>query len=156
MKTWNDKVRAFGVSGESRSNIYNAVFEDCDVVQSMADWTVEVGALAIYICDAAEVHHITFRDIRIRQESNYAICCMITLDKWSKDRKAGQIHDIIFDQITMPENYLIYLAGFSKENCLYNIYFKNIITLPHFIEQTDDMIRKHIDQSMYVKQSIIS
>ena len=153
---WNDKVRAFGVSGESRSNIYNAVFEDCDVVHSMADWTIEVGALAIYICDAAEVHHISFRDIRIRQESNYAICCMITLDKWSKDRKAGQIHDIIFDQITVPENYLIYLAGFSKENCLYNIYFKNIITLPHFIEQTDDMIRKHIDQSMYVKQSIIS
>lgn len=148
---WNDKVRAFGVSGESRSNIYNAVFEDCDVVHSMADWTIEVGALAIYICDAAEVHHISFRDIRIRQESNYAICCMITLDKWSKDKKAGQIHDIIFDQITMPENYLIYLAGFSEENCLYNIYFKSIITLPHFIEQTDDRVRKHIDQSMYAK-----
>ena len=148
---WNDKVRAFGVSGESRSNIYNAVFEDCDVVHSMADWTIEVGALAIYICDAAEVHHISFRDIRIRQESNYAICCMITLDKWSKDKKAGQIHDIIFDQITMPENYLIYLAGFSEENCLYNIYFKSIITLPQFIEQTDDRVRKHIDQSMYAK-----
>ena len=148
---WNDKVRAFGVSGESRSNIYNAVFEDCDVVQSMADWTVEVGALAIYICDAAEVHHITFRDIRIRQESNYAICCMITLDKWSKDRKAGQIHDITFDRISMPENYLIYLSGYSKINCIKKIYFDNIFTLPDLVRQTRSNIYRHLDQATYVK-----
>ena len=148
---WNDKVRAFGVSGESRSNIYNAVFEDCDVVQSMADWTIEVGALAIYICDAAEVHHITFRDIRIRQESNYAICCMITLDKWSKDRKAGQIHDIIFDRITMPENYLIYLSGYSKKNCIKNIYFGNIFTSLNLARQTRSNIYRHLDRATYVK-----
>ena len=64
---WNDKVRAFGVAGESRHDIYNAIFEDCDVLHSMADWTTEVGALAVYICDAAKVHHIVFRNIRVRQ-----------------------------------------------------------------------------------------
>lgn len=148
---WNDKVRAFGISGESRFNIYDAVFEDCDVIRSMADWTTEVGALAIYICDAAEVHHITFRNIRIWQESNYAICCMITRDKWSSDDKAGQIHDIIFDQITMPENYLIYLSGYSEINCIKNIYFHNIFTAPDMVKQTRSNIYRHLDQDTYVK-----
>ena len=98
---WNDKVRAFGVAGESRHDIYNAIFEDCDVLHSMADWTTEVGALAVYICDAAKVHHIVFRNIRVRQESNYAICCVITRDKWSSDERAGQVEDILFEDIKM-------------------------------------------------------
>ncbi len=121
---WNDKVRAFGVAGESRFGIHDAAFEDCDVVHSMADWTTEVGALAVYICDAAEVHHITFRNIRIRQESNYAICCVITRDRWSTDREAGQVHDITFEEITMPENAQLYLSGYSDTNKLRNLTFR--------------------------------
>lgn len=80
----------------------------------MADWTTEVGALAVYICDAAKVHHIVFRNIRVRQESNYAICCVITRDKWSSDERAGQVEDILFEDIMLPENYSIYLRGFLK------------------------------------------
>ena len=121
---WNDKVRAFGVAGESRHDIYNAIFEDCDVLHSMADWTTEVGALAVYICDAAKVHHIVFRNIRIRQESNYAICCVITRDKWSSDERAGQVEDILFEDIMLPENYSIYLSGFSEEHKIRNLCFR--------------------------------
>ena len=121
---WNDKVRAFGVAGESRHDIYNAIFEDCDVLHSMADWTTEVGALAVYICDAAKVHHIVFRNIRIRQESNYAICCVITRDKWSSDERAGQVEDILFEDIMLPENYSIYLRGFSEEHKIRNLCFR--------------------------------
>ena len=121
---WNDKVRAFGVAGESRHDIYNAIFEDCDVLHSMADWTTEVGALAVYICDAAKVHHIVFRNIRVRQESNYAICCVITRDKWSSDERAGQVEDILFEDIMLPENYSIYLRGFSEEHKIRNLCFQ--------------------------------
>lgn len=121
---WNDKVRAFGVAGESRHDIYNAVFEDCDVLHSMADWTTEVGALAVYICDAAKVHHIVFRNIRIRQESNYAICCLITKDKWSSDNQAGQVEDVLFEDIKLPANYSIYLTGFSEEHKIKNLCFR--------------------------------
>lgn len=150
---WNDKVRAFSVAGESRFNIYDAIFEDCDVLQSMADWTTEVGALAVYICDAAEVHHITFRNIRIRQESNYAICCVITRDRWSTDVEPGQVHDISFEQITMPENYLIYLSGFSEQHPLQNIRFKTIMTSTGALVQNDSNVRGHFDQVRYVTPS---
>jgi polygalacturonase len=147
---WNDKVRAFGVAGESRFGIHDAVFEDCDVLHSMADWTTEVGALAIYICDAAEVHHITFRNIRIRQESNYAICCVITRDRWSTDREAGQVHDITFEEITMPENYLIFLSGFSESNRLYHICFKNVSTWWNSSKPANDIFYEHLEQTKFV------
>lgn len=122
---WNDKVRAFGVAGETRHDIYRAVFEHCDVLHSMADWTTEVCALGVYICDAAKVSNITFRDINIRQESNHAICCCIVKDKWSTDDSAGQIQNIIFEKIHFPEDFTIYLSGFDAQHKLKNIVFRN-------------------------------
>ena len=122
---WNDKVRAFGVAGETRHNVYHAVFEHCDVLHSFADWTTEVCALAVYICDGAEVSDITFRDIVIRQEVNHAVCCCIVKDKWSTDADAGQIHNILFDKIRFPENFSIYLAGYDSAHVLEDVRFED-------------------------------
>lgn len=122
---WNDKVRAFGIAGETRHNVYHAVFEHCDVIHSFADWTTEVCALGVYICDAAEVYDITFRDIVIRQESNHAVCCCIVKDKWSTDTGAGQIYDIRFENITFPEDFTVYLSGYDDNHKLRNICFEN-------------------------------
>ncbi len=122
---WNDKVRAFGVAGETRHNIYRATFEHCDVLHSMADWTTEVCALGVYICDAAKVSDITFRDIDIRQESNHAVCCCIVKDKWSTDASAGQIEDILFEDIHFPEDFSVYLSGYDEAHPLRGIRFRN-------------------------------
>lgn len=127
---WNDKVRAFGVAGETRHDIYRAVFEQCDVLHSMADWTTEVCALGVYICDAAKVSDITFWDIDIRQESNHAVCCCIVKDKWSTDDSAGQIQDIRFENIHFPEDFTIYLSGYDISHPLRNICFQNCICGP--------------------------
>lgn len=122
---WNDKVRAFGVAGETRYNVYHAVFEHCDVIHSFADWTTEVCALGVYICDAAEVYDITFRDIDICQERNHAVCCCIVKDKWSTDAGAGQIHDIRFEQINFPEDFTVFLTGYDDSHLLRNVHFEN-------------------------------
>lgn len=124
---WNDKVRAFGVAGETRHDVYRAVFEHCDVLHSMADWTTEVCALGVYICDAAKVSDITFRDIDIRQESNHAVCCCIVKDKWSTDDSAGQIQNIRFEDIHFPEDFTIYLSGYDQNHALKNIHFQDCI-----------------------------
>ncbi len=122
---WNDKVRAFGVAGENRHNIYHAVFECCDILHSFADWTTEVCALGVYISDAGEVYDIIFRDICVRQESNYAICCCIVKDKWSTDDGAGQIHNLRFERIHFPENFRVYLSGYDSQHLLCNIHFED-------------------------------
>lgn len=120
---WNDKVRAFGVAGETRYDVYQAVFEHCDVIHSFADWTTCVCALGVYICDAAQVHDITFRDIRIQQESNHAVCCCIVKDKWSTDDSAGQIYDIRFENIQFPQDFTVALLGYDDSHRLRDVHF---------------------------------
>ncbi len=122
---WNDKVRALGVAGETRCDVSNAIFEKCCVLHSFADWTTEVGAIGVYICDAATVHNITFRDITVRQESNYAICVCIVKDKWSTDQNPGHIKHIRFENIKLPQNSAIFLSGYNEEHRLEDIYFSN-------------------------------
>lgn len=139
---WNDKVRAFGVAGETRHNVYHARFEHCDVVHSFADWTTEVCALGVYICDAAEVYDITFRDIDIRQESNHAVCCCIVKDKWSTDEGAGQIHDILFEQIHFPEDFTMVLIGYDDQHPLRNVRFENCTA---GVDQQSVSALRHVD-----------
>ncbi len=123
---WNDKVRAFGIAGETRYEIRDVLFEDCQVLSSAADWTREVGALCIVISDSATIHKVTFRRINIRQENNYVINCMIMKDMWSTDMDAGHIEDITFEDIHIPENAMIYLEGYDSGHQIRGLHFTGI------------------------------
>lgn len=123
---WNDKVRAFGIAGETRYDIRNVTFEDCLVVHSFADWTREVGALSIVISDSGTIHDIAFKRILICQESNYVINLMIMKDFWSTDEEAGRIKNVRFEDIGIPDNSMMYFEGYDKEHCIDGIYFRGI------------------------------
>lgn len=145
---WNDKVRAFGVAGENRYDIYHAVFEKCDVIHSFADWTTEVGALGVYICDSGAVHHIVFRDIVIRHESNYAVLCCITKDKWSTDLKAGQVYEIVFENILFPKDFAVYLCGYDDTHRLEKIRFSRCRTVG---KRSSISIGEYVNRSEYAE-----
>ncbi len=81
-----------------------------------------------------------FRNIRIRQESNYAICCVIT--RWST------VQDIIFEEITMPGNYLIFLSGFSESNRLYHVLIKNISIWRDSSKSVCNNFYEHLKQNL--------
>ncbi len=123
---WNDKVRAFGIAGETRYEIRDILFENCQVLCGAADWTREVGALCIVISDSATIHKVTFRKISIRQENNYVINCMIMKDIWSTDIDAGHIENITFEDIDIPENSMIYLEGYDNEHRIRGLHFTGI------------------------------
>lgn len=123
---WNDKVRALGIAGETRHDIYDVVFEDCLIVHSFADWTREVGSLCIIVCDKGCIHDIAFRRIEILHEANYAINCIIMKDKWSTDAAVGHINDIRFEDISIPKNSMLYLRGYDKDHKLERIHFERI------------------------------
>ncbi len=125
---WNDKVRAFGIAGETRYEIKDVLFENCQVLCSSADWTREVGALCIVISDSGTIHNITYRQISIRYENNYVINCMIMKDMWSTDEEAGHIEDITFEDILIPENSMIYLEGYNKEHMIKRLKFTKLTT----------------------------
>ncbi len=113
---WNDKVRCFGIAAESVNDVSDVRFEDCDVIRSYADWTLELGALVVYICDKAMVRNVVFRDIRIEHEAYLGTHVLITKDFWSKDVEAGNIRDVRFESIAMPDGVGSRVAGYGEKN----------------------------------------
>jgi len=118
---WNDKVRCFGVCCETRSDIRQVVFRDCDVLHSMATWTTELGSLCLVVCDSATVSDIAFEDIRIEEEDQYVMVAMIVKDFWSKDPEPGHIRDIRFDRIQVPADARGHFVGYDKDHQVENM-----------------------------------
>lgn len=122
---WNDKVRCFGITAESVSDICDVTFRDCDVIRSYADWTLELGALVVYICDKALVSNILFENIRIEHECHLATHVMITRDFWSKDQTAGNIRNVTFRNIEVKPNVASRVAGYGPENTVQGVHYEH-------------------------------
>lgn len=122
---WNDKVRCFGIAAESRNDITDVRFEDCDVLRSYADWTTELGSLVVYICDRGRVSDITFENIRIEHEVHLAANVLITRDKWSSDSEAGSIRGVVFRNIDVKPKVGSRVAGYDAGHTAENIRFEN-------------------------------
>jgi hypothetical protein len=121
---WNDKVRCFGIAAESRNDISDVRFEDCDVLRSYADWTTELGSLVVYICDHGTVSNVTFENIRIEHEVHLAVNVLITHDKWSSDSEAGSVRSVVFRDIDVKPVVGSRVAGFDAEHRAEGICFE--------------------------------
>lgn len=145
---WNDKVRCLGIAGETVSNIYDVVFRDCDILHSMATWTRELGSLCIIVGDSGTVNNITFENIRIEDERNNAICCLIFKDRWSKEQKPGQIENIFFHNIQIPKGAASYLGGFDSNHCIKGVSLKEIYVDNNIVTALEDTF---VEMNSYVK-----
>ena len=121
---WNDKVRCFGIAAETRSDISDVRFEDCDVLRSYADWTTELGSLVVYICDRGTVSDITFENIRIEHEVHLAANVLITHDRWSSDPEAGSVRGVVFRDIDVKPKVGSRVAGYDAEHTAEGIRFE--------------------------------
>ncbi len=122
---WNDKVRCFGIAAESVNDISDVTFRDCDVIRSYADWTLELGALVVYISDKALVSNILFDDIRIDHEVHLATHVMVTRDFWSKDDKAGNIRNVTFRNLQVRPEVGCRVAGYGPENTVEGVHYEH-------------------------------
>lgn len=122
---WNDKVRCFGVAAESVENIHNLVFRDSDVLRSYADWTLELGALVVYICDHALVENVLFDDIRIEHELHFATHVHITKDFWAATKDAGNIRNVVFRNIQVSSPVPSRVGGFDAAHTVQGVRYEN-------------------------------
>lgn len=122
---WNDKVRCFGVAAESVENMADLVFRDCDVIRSYADWTLELGALVVYICDHALVENVLFDDIRIEHEVHLATHVHITKDFWAKTKDAGNIRNVTFRNIEVKPAVASRVGGYDEAHCVRGVHYEN-------------------------------
>jgi len=135
---WNEKVRCFGITGETRTDISDVVFENCDIVHSRAVWTEELGSLCIVVGDSGTIENIRFEHIRIEDEQRYAMLCLIFKDRWSVDRQAGRIRNIVFRNIHMPAGVPSLFHGFDAEHLVEQVMVDELFAGGQPVTQLED------------------
>ncbi len=144
---WNDKVRCFGITGETRTDISDVVFENCDIVHSMATWTEEVGSLCIVVGDSGTIENIRFDTIRIEDEWQHAMICLIFKDRWSVDQEPGHIQNITFRNIHMPSGTASLFHGSDANHTVNGVVLEGIYCDGTQVEKLEDAnlnVNEHI------------
>lgn len=95
---WNDRARGLGITSETRANISNVLFKDCDIIHDFSDGG-ECAALAILVSDSGTMADIRFEDIRVEDCRNTLVNGWIGADRWGHDKTRGYIKGVTFKDI---------------------------------------------------------
>lgn len=120
---WNELAHALSIGAELRANVENVHFSDCDVIHDKGrEWL-----LRVYHCDGADIHNVTFDNIRI-EESRRLISLWIGTAIWSRDAERGHIENITFSNIqAVGPNPGIDLKGYDSGHIIRDVRFKNVV-----------------------------
>ena len=158
---WNEWGKALEIGVDICANeVRNCKFENCDVIH--ASYSV----MDISNVDYADIHNITFQNIRVECEKGellpvmqteeneiYDISCERSYPKLStvliyytdeyssKGDKRGKVHDVLFKDIYIYADKMLEstIHGFSKEYCVNNIVYENISFNGMQISDKDDL-----------------
>jgi polygalacturonase len=124
---WNERARGLGITSETRRDIFDVVFRDCDIMHDFSS-SPDCSPLAVLVSDSGTVSGIRFEDIRCVQNGKPLIRCWIGADCWGKDRNRGHIKDITFAGIDSsgcsPPG--IDLSGFDATHAVEDVTFENL------------------------------
>jgi len=95
---WNDRARGLGITSETRANISNVLFKDCDIIHDFSGGG-ECSALAVLVSDSGTMSDIRFENIRVNDSRNVLINCWIGADMWGHDKTRGHIKGVTFKDI---------------------------------------------------------
>ncbi len=82
---WNEHARGLGITSETRANISNVLFQDCDIIHDLGNWS----CLAILVSDSGTMSNIRFEDIRIEDTQSAVFDCWVGADQWATTRSAA-------------------------------------------------------------------
>ena len=127
---WNDLGYAFGVSYETRSDISDVTFRDCDVLYGR-NWP-----LGIHVSDGGTIGPIRFERIGVHyprssfdpQIGREAIKMEVVKDEWGHDEQRGHIRDVTFRNIdfTGTDVPSMRVRGYDAEHRIENLLFENV------------------------------
>jgi hypothetical protein len=124
---WNERARALGITSETRADISDILFEDCDILHDLSQGG-DCAALAILVSDSAAIRNIRFQDIRIEDCQTKWMRCWIGQDGWAKDKTRGHIAEILFRNISINGKSapLSEMEGFDSSHAIENVLFENL------------------------------
>ena len=127
---WNDWGYAFGISYESRADIRDVVFRNCDVIFAR-NWP-----LGIHISDGGTVGPVLFERMSIHYPQTSIIPHMprqcikldIAEDVWGKDSQRGHIRSITFRDIDINGVDVppVLIHGFDANHCVEDVLFDGL------------------------------
>ncbi|HUX01909.1 MAG TPA: glycosyl hydrolase family 28 protein [Phycisphaerae bacterium] len=119
---WNERARGLGITCETRADISNVLFQDCDIIH---DWGA---SLAILVSDSGTMSDILFEDIRCEDVRDTLVYCQIMADMWGRDPTRGHIKGVTFRDIrvtgkTFPVSKLL---GFDETHLVEDVTFERL------------------------------
>jgi polygalacturonase len=124
---WNERARGLGITSETRANISNVLFTDCDIIHDFSNG-YDCSALAILVSDSGTMTDIRFEDIRVEDCRNTLVNCWIGADFWGHDKTRGHIKGVTFKDIivtgkTVP---VMKLTGCDDAHLIEDVRIENL------------------------------
>jgi hypothetical protein len=127
---WNDKARGLGITNETRRDIDNVVFQNCDIIHDFST-AHDCAALAVIIDDSGTISHVRFEDIRLEDVKTKLLFCWIGKEMWGHDSERGHLKNVTFKNITVSGDSfpISEFAGYDETHLIENL------TLDHLVIQ---------------------
>ncbi len=150
---WNDWGYGLGITYETRADIHEVWFQDCDVIYA-CHWP-----LGIHVVDSGTVHDVHFENIDIeypatehapRLKPPALVKLNLGKDNWAKDAGIGQLRDITFRNIRVQGHGIppIRVTGHSTDHQIQGIMFDHlqvngqaVDALNHPLVQANEFVR---------------
>jgi len=141
---WNDWGYALGVSYETRSDIRDIVFRNCDVVFAR-NWP-----LGVHVSDGGTIGPVLFENIGVYYPrtsltphmSRQAVQFDIVEDVWGKDDRRGRVRDVTLRNVSFAGENIpsIRIAGHDAEHRIEDVLFENVSINGKVLKSPDDHI----------------
>ena len=124
---WNDRARGLGITSETRADISNVRFEDCDIIHDTSGG-YDCAALAVLVSDSGTMRDIRFENIRVEDCRNTLVNCWIGADMWGHDKTRGRIQGVTFKDITVTGKTFpaLKLSGCDATHRIEDVHFEGL------------------------------
>ena len=124
---WNDRARGLGITSETRANISNVLFQDCDIIHNWSQGG-DCAALAVLVSDSGTMSDIRFDDIRCEDIRSTLVNCWIGADMWGHDKARGHIKGVTFKDILVTGKVfpVSKLTGFDDAHLIEDVTFERL------------------------------
>jgi len=124
---WNERARGLGITSETRRDIANVTFRDCDIIHDFSNGG-DCASLAVLVSDAGTMSNIRFEDIRSEDVRSVLINGWIGADFWGRDKERGRVSGVVFRNISgwgagFPVSRL---QGCDGTHLFENVVFQNL------------------------------
>ena len=123
---WNERARGLGITSETRRDISDVTFTDCDILHDYSQ-NADCAALAVLVSDSGTMRNVRFENIRVN-DVKVLFRAWVGKDMWGHDQERGHVDGVLLKNITVtgehsPKSEII---GCDAAHAIENVTFENL------------------------------